>query len=539
MKYVGEGAENSGGIFHALVELSLPDDILADLAVALEEEVPGARIAGPVPLMEALKDGESGVGSFQIVSSILNDTEGDNPFTQTVITSSHAPLLPGAKAAIAAKLNQNGATLLWESLTGPTSDISVTVNAYYEAKVKGYNAVVKAEMSRVYEHFSKIRNNQEGFQRNQVRNITDELVQSQVLEIEVFDRSEGLGIKTGEMDAILNLVTDKLTEIMFDSKMGWAKMPEKEVAVEKNQIPGRQKKGFLRGLISDAEDLPYKSDNQFVLKDRKDVQTQSFYLNLSKTTTVKVPVHTSGNLGGLYDELGEDERYFRIVDLDDPDFQKRDVHFQIDGNYVDAFDKLINFAAVNFRKVYGEGQADKTGELVFKRSDLEAGTDLKSMDYARLGIEGKEWLDYEYQISWSIMGLDQPVRYPATEGEWVSSQDPAISLIPPFRKRNIDIDADRTLFKDEGVRSAQIKFFVVLGGQPRVLTNVILRADDAESISQVNLYHDADQPVAYQITWYSTAGKIVTEPTLLEDDYFFLSPPDKKQFGSTSKDRAR
>ncbi|MEZ4849250.1 MAG: hypothetical protein R3B93_11675 [Bacteroidia bacterium] len=428
--------------------------------------------------------------------------------------------------------NQHGATLLWESLAGPTSDISVTVNAYYEAKVKGYNAIVKAEMNQVYEHYSKIINQQEGFTRDQLRDITDELMQNQVLEVEVFDRSQGLGINSGEMESILSLVTEKLTEVMFDAKLGWAKVPEQEVAVEKNQIPGRQKQGFLRGLFSDAHDFPYRSDNQFVLKQRKDIQTRQFYLNLSKTTTVRVPVHTSGNLGGLFAEKGTDERYFKIVDLDDPDFQKREIHFQIDGNFVDAFDELVNFATVNFRKAYTSDQADKTDELIFKRSDLEAGTYLKSINYPRLGIGGKEWLDYEYQLSWSIIGLNQPVRYPADENMWISSKDPAISLIPPFRKRVVEIDADRERFKAENIRSAQIKFFVVLGGQPRVLTNVILRADDPESLSQVNLYHDPNQPVAYQITWYSTTGKIVNEPQLLEDDYFFLSPPDKKDFGS-------
>ena len=52
---------------------------------------------------------------------------------------------------------------------------------------------------------------------------------------------------------------------------------------------------------------------------------------LAKSSTIKVPVDTAGNLGGLYTALKNDPRYFRIVDLDDPAFEFRPVHFQVDG----------------------------------------------------------------------------------------------------------------------------------------------------------------------------------------------------------------
>jgi len=109
LKYVGQGgAETNGGIFHALVEFTLPDDMLETLNTDLKKLVPGGIIVGPVPLLQTMKDGEIGMAAFKVISSVLSNVEGENRFTQTVITSGHAPLPPGSKAAIAAKLSQEG-----------------------------------------------------------------------------------------------------------------------------------------------------------------------------------------------------------------------------------------------------------------------------------------------------------------------------------------------------------------------------------------------------------------------------------------------
>ena len=241
IKYIGQDGNASGGLFHALIQFDLPEEIVKELEKALKEKVSGGHIVGPVPLRQVLKDGEEGIAGFKIVSSILTDTDGENSFTSNIITSGHAPLLPGSKAAIAAKLSQEGATLLWESLQGETSDVSVVINGFYEAKVKAYNAVITAEMSTIYEHFSKLYSYQEGYTKRQLRKISDELIQNQVINIDVFDRSKGLGVKTDDMAAILDIITDKITELMFDSKTGWSKQPEKETAIEQGQIKGRQK----------------------------------------------------------------------------------------------------------------------------------------------------------------------------------------------------------------------------------------------------------------------------------------------------------
>lgn len=532
MKYIGQGgAETNGGIFHALVEFTLPAQFVTDLEKDLQEKTGNAkaRIAGPVPLQQTMKDGEAAPGAFKIVSSILTNTTGKDAFTKNIVTSGHAPLLPGSKAAISARLTQEGATLLFNSLQGNTSDVSVTLSGYYEAATQAYNATITAETSVIYNHYSRIQNDQDGFTKDQMRKISDNLLRDQVLKIEVFDQSAALGVDSKAMQGILQMVTDKLIELMFDAQNGWSKEPSREAAVEQEQLKGRQERGWFSQTFGGAQDTPYFTDHQYVLKKREDIRVNKFYLNLSQMTTIKVPFFTSGNLSVVYDSLStitSDNRYFKTVNLDDPDFQKRDVNFQVDGEFSESFKDIFNFVTVSFRKVYGGSQPDATKDLVFKRSDIEKGSDLQLINYPRLGSQTSEWLDYEYRVSWSLKGNNLNVKDPVGENVWKKSKSSAIALTPPFSRKIVEVDADRSLYKDAKQISATVRFLVMLAGKPQVQKTIMLRANDATSTSKVTLYYDPNQPVAYQVTWYDSKGReLKKDVTEITDDYLLLIPP--------------
>ncbi|WP_394993994.1 hypothetical protein [Emticicia sp.] len=532
MKYIGQGgAETNGGLFHALVEFTLPAQFVTDLEKDLQEKTGNAkaRIAGPVPLQQTMKDGEAAPGAFKVVSSILTNTSGKDAFTKNIVTSGHAPLLPGSKAAISARLTQEGATLLFNSLQGNTSDVSVTLSGYYEAATQAYNATITAETSVIYNHYSKIQNDQEGFTKDQMRKISDNLLREQLLKIEVFDQSAALGVDSKAMQGILQMVTDKLIELMFDAQNGWSKEPSREAAVEQDQLKGRQERGWFSQTFGGAQDTPYYTDHQYVLKKREDIRVNKFYLNLSQMTSIKVPFFTSGNLSVVYDSLSSitsDNRYFKTVNLDDPDFQKRDVNFQVDGEFSESFKDIFNFVTVSFRKVYGGSQPDATKDLVFKRSDIEKGGDLQLINYPRLGSQTSDWLDYEYRVSWSLKGNNLSVKDPVGENAWKKSKSSAIALTPPFSRKVIEVDADRSLYKETKQLSATVRFLVMLAGKPQVQKTITLRANDVMSTSKVTLYYDPNQTVAYQITWYDSKGReLKKDVTEITDDYLLLIPP--------------
>jgi hypothetical protein len=529
IKYVGENKESSGGLFHALIEYTLPDSLIKTIGNKLAQQKPGAIIVGPVPLMQAFNDGQEGVGSFQVVSAILSKEGGEDKFTRTVITSGHAPLTPGSKAVIASLLTPEGATLLWNSMQGTTSDVSVSIHAYYEAAVKSYNAVVQAEMSAIYEHFSRVYGVQQDYTKRQLRRIVDDLKQDGTLTIDVFDRTSALGIKDNELDAVLSLVTDKLVELMFNAESGWSQEPEREVAVEPGQFKGRQNESWFSRTFLGSKDTKYYTDNQYVMKKREDIRTKTFYMNLSQSTTVKVPVYSSGNLGGLFSTL--DSRYFRIVDMNDPAFQIRDLHFQIDGDYVDSFQDIINFVSVNFRKKYDANHDDQTKQIIINYQDVKGGNTIRSINYPRLGFTSSDWLDYEYQIGWSIKGENKTLKIPEGQDKWVRSNEPAISLRPPFDKRVLELDADRGLFRDAGVVTAVIDFATVLAGNVRKYRSISLKSGDAENSVSTAIYHDGGEEIVYRVTWYNKNGRQYrTELQVLDSDYLYLVPPSEEKF---------
>lgn len=523
MKYVDPKGKTGGGVFHALIEFSLPPRVVADLEKELQKQAAGARIVGPVPMTQAESTGGENEATFDVVSAILKD-RGENGFTRNLITSGKAPLTPGSRAAVAAMLNAQGATLLWDSLNQPTSDVSVSLHGTYEAMVTGFDARITASSTTIYTHFSSIYNYQHEYTRTQIRDVVDDLRRKGDIKVEVLDRSKGLDLKTSDMQAVVDTVTNKIVELMFDSKTGWSTDPPREAAVEQGQLLGRRERGFFSKLFGGAPDEKYFSDNQFVLKNRKDVRQNTFSVVLTKNSTIKVPVHTSGNLRGVYGDLKDDPRYFRVVNLADPTFEFRSVFFQVDGDFAGSFQDTINFVAVNLRKKQANGNPDYTASLRFSGENLKDGKLAQEIAYPRLGDTSLNWLDYEYQIVWSVHNRSS-VTVPAGGDRWLSTTDPVVSLTPPFEKLAVDLDADRGRFNDLGVASANVVFEYPLMGETK-RTRATLRAQDTTSTSQVVLYRDKGSKIKGRVTWYFKTGRQVTQDLKgTEDTYFLLVPP--------------
>jgi hypothetical protein len=513
VKFVDPAGDTSGGMLHMLVTFSLPDDEQQALEEVLKKEDSKARLIGSVPLKE---DEE---GSFQIISATL----ADGKMTNALISSGRAPLSPGSRAAVAASLSPHGATLIWESLSRPTSDVSVAVSAYYEASLPSFQANISADVSTVYEHFSKVSNVQGGYSRRQIRDISDELVRTGAIKIEMLERlPKDSGNKA--MQALVDLVAAKLTDTIFDQKTGFTAIPKKEEAVIKGQIKGRQKKGWLAKLFTSTGNQKYFTDNQFVLKQRSDINRANFNIRLNRRSVIKVPLATAGNLSGLYNTYRDNDTMFRVVNLSDPAFQKREIFFRIDGDFSHAFEQSMNFAAVSIRKQYPKHEV-ATGELTFTREDVREGRFSKSWPYARLGEKGSDWLNYEYKVRWSIQG-NRTVRQPAAEDQWLSSSAPITTIAPPLQRLDLEVDADRFQFEEANMRSASFELKYPVFGKSKT-TRAVLRATDSESVDSFVVFHDNGARLQYRLKWYDRSGKsVINEWQKLDDSYLVITPPN-------------
>ena len=273
----------------------------------------------------------------------------------------------------------------------------------------------------------------------------------------------------------------------------------------------------------------------YTLKEEKKVNLNTYTININKTSSIKVPFYSCGNLSLFFEASKGTDTYFKTVNMDDPDFQKREISCQIDADYVDAFGSILNFVTVKFRKSYSNGQDTVLGEFIFNKSDIESGVNLKSFFYPRLGVSAKEFSEYEYQMVWSLKGNSGKVRMPANEGDWIKSTDPAITLKPPFDKEEIDVDAGRDLFEQEGFNSANINFASIIAGNPKPVKRLLLRFGDAEWSTKVSIYHDIDKPVVYQTSWYSSAGEVKQPLNVMESNYLFVIPPKNPNHVGTIK----
>ena len=57
---------------------------------------------------------------------------------------------------------------------------------------------------------------------------------------------------------------------------------------------------------------------------------------------------------------------------------------------------------------------------------------------------------------------------------------------------------------------------------------MVIRASDANETIKTTVYHDKDQPVVYQINWYTNKATLQDDLKMLDDDYLFLVPPKIK-----------
>ena len=237
----------------------------------------------------------------------------------------------------------------------------------------------------------------------------------------------------------------------------WAAHSPRETAVESGQIQGRQERGWLSRIFGGAEDTKYFTDNHYMLKNVNDVRKRNFTLVLSEKTTVRVPVDTAGNLGGLYKALGNDDRYFRIESLDDRENESRTIHFQLDGAYADSFQDRINSVSVMLRKVY-PAQPASTPSAEIKRDDIKNGQAMKDLKFNRLGMTGSDWLDYEYQVRWSCTESANGDRGAAEPGRVASQPRPggdaraAVRQARPRNRRRLDgVQGPASRLRERGV----------------------------------------------------------------------------------------
>jgi len=501
----GNGSDASGGLLNAMIELTLPQEDIDDLQKALEEQKSGAVIKGPVTLSNPAVDPIEGVArtaSFKLVSASISSQNS------TVMTSGAAALNPGGRMALAVRLSGDDATLLWNSFQGQTADVALEIDAAYLAEVEAFNAVVIAEMSAVYNHQSMVRNEQQQFTRDQIRAAVDEMTQDQIFEIRTTDGTRAYNLSSGREEKILDLVTEKLIEVMFDTKTGWAKPIDKEEAAGKN-IPGRVKGGkvSLSGILlpgfgsasaSYRANTDYVPDNQFTRKAISETRINTFRLDLSRRSLIRMPLQTTGNISGLFDAFGGSDIYFRVISLNDPVNQKRDLTFQLAGDYIPTFGTIFENARIDVRHS-ANGGTPRDYTVSLSASTVAGGeTAFDSITLQRLGADNEDWDTYQYRTKFTLRGKPGAITVPA-DGGWIESRGPAPLITPPFEKTPVTLQVDPDVFNEEGVSTIQVEVVSRFNGTPGIVATEQFTRANASDLRDISIFHDPGSPLAHRV----------------------------------------
>ncbi len=225
----------------------------------------------------------------------------------------------------------------------------------------------------------------------------------------------------------------------------------------------------------------------------------------------------SGNISGIYQKYGEDKRFFTVVSLDDLAFQERSVEVILDGQDAEDFKNYVNSVSVIFRK-QRMGGAVQTGEVKFFEQQFAEKGNRLSYKYSRVNEASTEWLNYEYRTKWALYG---GVEW---ESDWVKTDDSVLTLMPPVRRRTIEISVDEDNILQNKIKAVAVQVKHNVFGKD-VLKEVVINYDKGDPLVVNYTYmHEEGRPgYSYRVIWLTLDGKEVETPWVTREGPFIYA----------------
>ena len=542
-------SDQGGGIVHAVVNLEVPEDMRREAQSRLRRINSNGQIIGPIVYKG---------GTVSLISSVAGE---NGEMTQKILGIGTAPILDGQKAAISVQLTKQGADILWATFQTPTPDFSVS----FEMEVEGYlspkRVLIEADFERMYRHqtfeaavVSPVLAAEINVAMDELRDegaikVTqigedeqlDQLMQTAYNKLTdlMFDKIGGTGVP--QLNEILpnsnKSMLDRATEMLskarqevrednarlaqlrqarmaHDDRVRSQAQQRRTQQFQRNNRQYREPQGNQRREPRDRqgaggesgnqtnpeqidgedipEDAPLPSLSVAVSYRMKQIKrTGSYRLDLNKYTSDLRVMRFDHNIGSV-----NCERCFVRVNLDDPLYKQREIHARLDGANAQNFGNYINFVTMILKKEHQNGESTIRELQIDKNKFNESGNDY-IVQYGWKGDDDREeWLGYEYKTKWSFFGgIEQ-------ETDWKSGEFGSVTLIPPYVRKPIFIEADPALVFDNQVRSVEVKVYYVLGGKENVQT-VSLNTTQQEMSKTIEIVLPRDvEDFEYQSTFF-------------------------------------
>jgi hypothetical protein len=192
---------DGGGIFHAVVALSVSDEQLRDAQRELQRLKAGAHIQGPVVYNS---------GKFGLVSSFKNP-QGN--LVSQVVGLGSAPILDGEKAAVSIQLTKEGSQLLWDSFHTATPDISFSFEMEMTGFRSPHRAVIEANFDQIYEHQAFAAGLASTYLAAEIKGAFDDLSRQGAIKVTQVGEDK-------DQEALINTAYNKIADLMFSPAGG-------------------------------------------------------------------------------------------------------------------------------------------------------------------------------------------------------------------------------------------------------------------------------------------------------------------------------
>ncbi|TXF90276.1 hypothetical protein FUA23_07085 [Neolewinella aurantiaca] len=549
-----ENGGAQGGLLHFLVVWGLEPDQTNELASKLKEvRSSRAKVAGPVEMQP--REGTS----FALTSATLLDKD----LTRTLVISGVAPVMEGGRAAIAARLDKNGAQLLEAAMKKNRGATDFSVEFYYDfttvvsaadATYK-YNLDIKQSQgdAMVYDLIKKELDNEPElydqaialYDKNKTEmpkgcevadGLQNLMAGLQAIDIVAGNTSgggTGSAFEYGTSESMMRkmydffrqkeVVTvewsssiadervDAVQDAFFQMFLQDAAEPTMPEYMSLNSNPGQQIE-MGDDAVKNSAQGGYRFQSCTQLKTRrkvsKEISLKKFELPVTK------PYPMVYNLPGGFP--------VREVNLNDPFFQHRDINFIVDVEAMDIFDQEINYVTVNVRK-RRSGTEDFTDAATISPAVMKDKGRLAIITYARNGDGNTE--TYEYQAKWSLRGGEV---YPENP-KWLKGNWQAVTLQAPIRPRDIEFEGDLEELREAGITRATLQLRYLKYGK-ETETNIPLTVSKNEPLVTGRIFTDREQTgYAYRfIINHKEQGKLATEwEAKINDDYVYASVPEE------------
>lgn len=527
LKYITEESEEQGGIGGALLHMLMEWGLTPKQQAEVEQILASGQQGAPKKsvLKGALDVKPDGDKSLRIISATLTDES----LAPSVVQSLSAPVLPGAKVAVASNLTANGAQLLAATFekTRSITDLSVEMSFKYTTRVPAARGRVIVRWSEIQSHFEKDyaqykethkKKDRGGIlggvvdaifgkktevtsrSYDEVRSVIDYMVENEFIKVD-FDENIADERVTKIREAFFDFFLQKMTESSDSDVL--APPTEKEKAAMPNIKYGKK----------------YTYNRTFFQSSFKK-KTETYYLNYR--LAVEKPFTITANLASWYDNVKDNKKCVGSVYLNDPFFQHRDINLILDLEAKEMFDQEVNFVTVNVRKKRSSGNDFNDARTIdaeyLKNNGLKA-----SITYARGDDKNSD--TYEYKTQWSLRGGNVFPEDP----DWIKGDWQGVTLEPPIVPRNIEFEADLEEFEALGIVRATLQLRYYKFGN-EVETNIPMTVSKGEPLVEQMIFTDRDSNgYAYRLVLtHKEKGKMALDwDSKINDDYVYASIPQE------------